>query len=1453
MKISKSAGAGLLALASALCFGDEIHNDTVDGLTWSYTLSGGSATIFGGQSLEWDDEEEDYTWEYTPAIAMETFGAIAVPPSLGGYPVKAIGEGAFTECYMLTSVTIPSGVTSIGADAFSDCGSLAEVALPEGLEYIGEDAFDGCSSLRSIALPTSLAFIGERAFDDCASLTSLYIPQNVKTVGYHAFARCTSLKTVEAPETLRAQIAAAAAFYKCSPKITYYATGARKITVAGGFLDDDTTMRSGLSAGYEICAYADESKMYDRNENWVNAFANWTYTPATADLGEDFDPFSPEVTVSMPDADVKLTANFVNGFAAFLSVGYGTVGEAEPGDLYWSVDNGKTLIPVDASLEEGGYPVKAGKVTVKFYDKTGNWRAADVTFTVDKRVTYREDGVTYYEYPECLELPVEVKFVPVNSSTKVKLDANGGSGSPEMYFANGYQYGDMEVPSRKGYVFAGWWTAKDGGEHITNDKIFCPADFAGQKTPTLYAHWLKLQKLTLKDDSAHAEWSLDEECFDPELYDEIVYANPDLKYGGCLEGKGVLEVLPGARVSVGVDDKIIDRNWKELVFQKWTVSPTGANLGDDFRVTQSTTEFTMPAADVTLQATYIDESTCGWVSATAYASSVYLGNDSETGEALYIEPPYSAFEWSPDGGKTWYKTGYWESEGYLDYDGTTGEEFWVETGRSWVDEDVLLKKGSYTVTWRSTDPRWTTSDKITITIGSSSLCCGMSMSSVSVAATFTYVPQVVVDLLTANRNGELAGSTACGTVTMNPKDGLVPIGKAITLTAKAANGYAFQGWVLSESWSYGSPFEETAGTWKLENYSRVSCSGASGWLYDYISPDDGMVHVKAVFKAYADYSADDIGFSGFAGRYGSYVASGGAVDFRAIAGCAVESYLHGSPVARPLTYKLDGKLPDGLKFDAKTGLLSGVPKKPGSATVKVVASDPAGNSKAFTVNISVGELPPWLVGDYRGAMEDGGQNGLLELSVKSDGKVSAKVITRYGSRSVSGSLEWRDPKASYDEDWDDEYWNDDDDDDEHAEFKFYHTDAKDDSWCHVYFRPDGTIDGYADSYDKKEDDWAGGDLTGLRQDKGLFPDSGFLDKYYTFAFSAETTSSSSHYDAELGCEVLDESTMQSGYGYLTIKTDKNGAAKVVGQLPDGERVSMSALVLPFADENVAKARLYVFASPSSYKKQDWFAMALTFNQDGSVSSEDGAAWTIAGDYNVSGSSSCSPSYSSPSVTVFGEGALYSAAAPLENYYWNVRCAYCGNVQLEYSWKETESYEDDYGRLKTYTHAVYDYASAQSFNGYFFNVAVKGDMKGAISLEKKSPAPWEEKETYKGGDGKTYTDKWWNYDEDKNGNPITDPSQLSISFTKATGIFTGKASVYFDYFNPGSETDQHKSASLPYAGVMINEGDGALSGFGAALYNYTYTEYDEEKGKSVSVKDVVSLPVSLESPTSDEEP
>ena len=110
--------------------------------------------------------------------------------------VKSIGNYAFGFCSGLTSVTIPNSVESIGNYAFDDCRGLTSVTIPEGVTSIGDRAFYYCSGLTAVTIPNSVESIGSYAFDDCSGLTSVTIPNSVTSIGYSVFGNCTGLTSI---------------------------------------------------------------------------------------------------------------------------------------------------------------------------------------------------------------------------------------------------------------------------------------------------------------------------------------------------------------------------------------------------------------------------------------------------------------------------------------------------------------------------------------------------------------------------------------------------------------------------------------------------------------------------------------------------------------------------------------------------------------------------------------------------------------------------------------------------------------------------------------------------------------------------------------------------------------------------------------------------------------------------------------------------------------------------------------------------------------------------------------------------------------------------------------------------------------------------------------------------------------------------------------------------------
>ena len=128
--------------------------------------------------------------------------------------VTSIGNQAFSGCSGLTSLTIPSGVTSIGKWAFSRCSGLTSLTIPSGVTSIGKSAFLGCSGLTSLTIPSSVTSIGKSAFLGCSGLTSLTIPSGVTSIGEGVFYGCSGLTSLTLPSCVTK--IGAGTFWGCS-------------------------------------------------------------------------------------------------------------------------------------------------------------------------------------------------------------------------------------------------------------------------------------------------------------------------------------------------------------------------------------------------------------------------------------------------------------------------------------------------------------------------------------------------------------------------------------------------------------------------------------------------------------------------------------------------------------------------------------------------------------------------------------------------------------------------------------------------------------------------------------------------------------------------------------------------------------------------------------------------------------------------------------------------------------------------------------------------------------------------------------------------------------------------------------------------------------------------------------------------------------------------------------
>lgn len=192
----------------------------------SWKIPEGATSVQG-----WSREYPDASGFGTISTTNNKITSITLPSSL-----TSIGYNAFSGFTALTSITIPEGVTEIESGAFEDCNSLTsvhisnlaawcgikfgdvysnplryaknlylngkqitELVIPPNVTSIREYAFEGCTDLTSVEIPLGVTAIGKYAFGNCTGLTSVTIPDGVTSIGDGAFYNCKGLTSVTIP------------------------------------------------------------------------------------------------------------------------------------------------------------------------------------------------------------------------------------------------------------------------------------------------------------------------------------------------------------------------------------------------------------------------------------------------------------------------------------------------------------------------------------------------------------------------------------------------------------------------------------------------------------------------------------------------------------------------------------------------------------------------------------------------------------------------------------------------------------------------------------------------------------------------------------------------------------------------------------------------------------------------------------------------------------------------------------------------------------------------------------------------------------------------------------------------------------------------------------------------------------------------------------------------------
>ena len=177
--------------------GRSYYNDGTDGKLAILDLSEAKIVSGGGSYLYDDSYTNDNELGSCAFLNCSGLTSLSLPSSL-----TSIEREAFAGCSGLTSLSLPSSLTSIKYRAFYGCSGLTSLSLPSSLTSIEYYAFYGCSGLTSLSLPSSLTSIEYYAFYGCSGLTSLSLPSGITSIDWNAFSGCSGLTSLTLPSSL---------------------------------------------------------------------------------------------------------------------------------------------------------------------------------------------------------------------------------------------------------------------------------------------------------------------------------------------------------------------------------------------------------------------------------------------------------------------------------------------------------------------------------------------------------------------------------------------------------------------------------------------------------------------------------------------------------------------------------------------------------------------------------------------------------------------------------------------------------------------------------------------------------------------------------------------------------------------------------------------------------------------------------------------------------------------------------------------------------------------------------------------------------------------------------------------------------------------------------------------------------------------------------------------------
>ncbi len=419
------------------------------------------------QAADYSDSTFEYTRLADSTLSITRYtgvgGDVTIPssydPGSGAIAVTTIATNAFTGS-AITSVTVPSSVTTIEGTSFNGCGSLISVTLSEGLSVIGSYAFFGCGALETVNIPSSVTSIGDNVFERCHHLHNVTLSNGLTVIGKEMFIDCTALESITIPSSVTSL--GEFAFQNCS--------ALHNVTLSDGL----------TTVGY--CMF-------------VGCTSLESITIPSSVTSIDYGAFAScgLKSITIPDSVTSMGRYaFNNSNLESVTLGSGLTSLSEDAFSYTSLES--ITIPSNiTSIGESAFEGNTLSQRIVIAGKT-------VTFGTNAfwNTNLASDGI-YGFSGSVVNTYADANNIPFHALTEVTYDSQGGSDVPYDYvITSGDTVDAPDDPMLSGHAFGGWYPTP------ACDTAALTFPYAVTTDTTLYAKWTPVYAVTFDSRGGNA-------------------------------------------------------------------------------------------------------------------------------------------------------------------------------------------------------------------------------------------------------------------------------------------------------------------------------------------------------------------------------------------------------------------------------------------------------------------------------------------------------------------------------------------------------------------------------------------------------------------------------------------------------------------------------------------------------------------------------------------------------------------------------------------------------------------------------------------------------------------------------------------------------------------------------------------------------------------------------------